>query len=88
MTTAETEAVYAAAAAEALADFPVTVGSIELIQVSENITWRVTDDAGCRYVLRLHRPGYHELDEPDTNIPEMDIVGLFPVEINYEEIVG
>jgi len=63
MTAAKTEAVYAAAAAEALAEFPVTVGSIELIQVSENITWRVTDDAGCRYVLRLHRPGYHELDE-------------------------
>ena len=32
--------------------------------------------------------GYHELQWADSNIPEMDIVGLFPVEIYYEEIVG
>ena len=32
--------------------------------------------------------GYHELEYAHSNIPEMDIVGPFPVEINYEEIVG
>jgi Ser/Thr protein kinase RdoA (MazF antagonist) len=63
VTRAEAGQVYAAAAAEALAAFPVAVRSLELVNVSENIAWRVTDDADRRYVLRLHRPGYHTLDE-------------------------
>ena len=63
MTAANAEAVYATAVADALAEFPLTVRSAELLHVSENVTWRVTDEAGQRYVLRLHRPGYHTLDE-------------------------
>jgi Ser/Thr protein kinase RdoA (MazF antagonist) len=63
MTVAGAEAVYAPAAADALAAFPVQVSSMELLHVSENVTWRVTDESGSRYVLRLHRPGYHTLEE-------------------------
>ena len=31
--------------------------------LAENVTFKVTDRAGSAYVLRLHRPGYHTLDE-------------------------
>jgi Ser/Thr protein kinase RdoA (MazF antagonist) len=57
------EAAYASAVTGALAEFPLTVRSVALLHVSENLTWRVTDASGQRYVLRLHRPGYHTLDE-------------------------
>ena len=63
LTAATAEAIYATAVADALAEFPVTVRSVALLHLSENVTWRVTDQAGQRYVLRLHRPGYHNLDE-------------------------
>ena len=63
MTAANADAVYATAVADALAEFPVTARSVELLHVSENLTWRVTDETGQRYVLRLHRPGYHTLEE-------------------------
>ena len=63
MTDSQTQARYMAAAREAIAAFPLTFQSLDLINVSENITWRVTDTVGARYVLRLHRPGYHTLEE-------------------------
>ncbi len=63
MTDSQTQARYLAAAREAIGSFPVTVKSLDLINVSENITWRVTDAGGARYVLRLHRPGYHTQEE-------------------------
>lgn len=63
MTDSQTQTRYLAAAREAIGCFPVTVQSLDLINVSENITWRVTDAGGARFVLRLHRPGYHTLEE-------------------------
>lgn len=63
MTDTAADAAYASAVAEALTAFPIAVSSAELVHVSENLTWRVTDDVGRRYVLRLHRPGYHTLEE-------------------------
>lgn len=63
MTDSSTQARYLAAAREAMDHFPVAVQSLDMINVSENITWQVTDAVGARYVLRLHRPGYHNLEE-------------------------
>jgi len=63
MTDQAADARYAPAVADALAAFPIAVRAAELVHVSENLTWRVTDDVGRRYVLRLHRPGYHTLEE-------------------------
>ena len=63
MTGSSTQARYLAAAREVIGHFPVAVQSLDLINVSENITWRITDAVGARYVLRLHRPGYHSLEE-------------------------
>jgi len=37
--------------------------AIELISLSENTVFRVDADSGETYVLRIHRPGYHDLQE-------------------------
>lgn len=56
--------VFTAPAREALAAFPITPASLELVAISENVTFRVTDAAdGAAYTLRLHRPGYHTREE-------------------------
>ncbi len=56
--------VYTPAALEALQAFPIDSTELELVSVSENVTFRVRDASdGTTYVLRLHRPGYHSLDE-------------------------
>ena len=53
---------YMPAAVEALKAFPINPSRTELVMISENVTFRVTNaDDGAPYVLRLHRPGYHTL---------------------------
>ena len=48
------------AARQALGAWPLTVADVERVSVSENIAFRVTDAKGRSYVLRLHRPWYHD----------------------------
>jgi Ser/Thr protein kinase RdoA (MazF antagonist) len=53
---------YMPAAVEALKAFPINPSRVELVLLSENVTFCVTNgDDGAPYVLRLHRPGYHTL---------------------------
>ena len=53
---------YMPAAVKALKAFPINPSRTELVMISENVTFRVTNgDDGAPYVLRLHRPGYHTL---------------------------
>ncbi len=54
---------YMSAAWEAVRRFPVEPTALTPVWISENVTFRVTDgrDGGV-HVLRLHRPGYHDLD--------------------------
>jgi Ser/Thr protein kinase RdoA (MazF antagonist) len=60
MDSALAAALFTPAAREALRAFPIEAGEIELVSVSENVTFRVIDQRdGAAYVLRLHRPGYH-----------------------------
>lgn len=47
------------AARKALEAWPLTVADVGRVSVSENIAFRVTDAQGRSYVLRLHRPEYH-----------------------------
>jgi len=55
---------YTPAAWQALEHFPVQAESIELVDHSENLTYRVrVRDGKSDYVLRLHRPGYNSLEE-------------------------
>jgi Ser/Thr protein kinase RdoA (MazF antagonist) len=67
MDRAEIDRVFTPAAHAALKSFPVEPGDLTLISMTENVTFKVTDrrDGGA-YVLRLHRPGYHTLDELDS----------------------
>ncbi len=64
MDKAEAERIFTPPAIQALAAFPLEPEGLELVSLSENVTFRVKDRAdGANYVLRLHRPGYHTLDE-------------------------
>ena len=51
------------AAIRALSDWNISVKSVEPLTMTENIVFKVTDQSGLAYVLRLHRPGYHTLKE-------------------------
>ena len=62
MDSARAEAVYAGAARQALDAFGIRPAALQFEHLSENVTFRVTDASdGARLVLRLHRPGYHDL---------------------------
>ncbi|QQS11651.1 MAG: phosphotransferase [Rhodospirillales bacterium] len=64
MDKADAERIFTAPARAALAAFPVEPADLALVSTSENITFRVVDRRdGAAYVLRLHRPGYHTLEE-------------------------
>jgi len=51
------------AARQALDHFPIKSVDVSLVARAENITFRVADDRGDLYTLRLHRPAYHTLEE-------------------------
>src|SRR5262245_8653267 len=57
---------YTPAALDALTAFGVRPAALDLVAVSENITFKTTDQRGRVYVLRLHRPGYHTLAELES----------------------
>lgn len=62
-------ALYTEPARAALQAFPIEAHDLALVAVSENITFRVTDTLdGAAYVLRLHRPGYHTLEELNSEL--------------------
>src|SRR5689334_22365188 len=55
---------FTPAAEAALESFPIDAVDLALVSLAENVTFKVTDRRdGQAYVLRLHRPGYHTLDE-------------------------
>ena len=53
------------AALEALQAWDLDRPELQIVEVSENITYRV-DTPSDAYVLRVHRPGYHTLAELDS----------------------
>jgi Ser/Thr protein kinase RdoA (MazF antagonist) len=58
---------FTPAARTALAFFPIEPGDLTLVSLSENVTFKVIDRRdGSPWVLRLHRPGYHTLEELDS----------------------
>ena len=46
-----------------LDQFLIKSVDVSLLARAENITFKVADDGGNLYTLRLHRPGYHTLEE-------------------------
>ena len=60
MERAEAAALFTPHAAEALEAFGVRPTRLELVSLSENVTFRVeTTSPEETYALRLHRPGYN-----------------------------
>lgn len=61
-------------AREAIAHYGLSAGTtVELINVSENSTYRVEDPAsGLRAALRVHRLGYHTAEEIDAELRWID----------------
>ena len=58
---------WLSAAHQALDAFGVEAARLELVGVSENITFRAVEPGSRQaYVLRLHRPGYHTAEELDS----------------------
>ncbi len=58
---------YETPARTALQQFGIGSARLQLIGISENVTFRADDDrSGHSYVLRLHRPDYHTLEELDS----------------------
>ncbi|MCK5665323.1 MAG: phosphotransferase [Thiotrichaceae bacterium] len=45
----------------ALRHWKLGIGNVQFISLCENITYRVESTKGEAFVLRLHRPGYHNL---------------------------
>jgi Ser/Thr protein kinase RdoA (MazF antagonist) len=63
MDRAAAQAAFLPAARAALEAFPIEPATIAFANLSENVTFRVTDARdGATYVLRLHRPWYHGLE--------------------------
>ena len=52
-----------AAAHNALASWDIQTQDIEPLTLTENIVFKITDGTKQSFVLRLHRPGYHNLNE-------------------------
>ena len=50
-------------ATAALNHWDIEVSGLSLILAGENIVYRVDTSAGESYALRIHRPGYHSMDE-------------------------
>lgn len=42
--------------------------SVTLVNVSENVTWRLDGPSGERWILRIHRDGYHSKDGIRTEL--------------------
>lgn len=56
--------IFKPAARAVLASFPIDSADPVLVSLSENVTFQVADRRdGSIWVLRLHRPGYHTLEE-------------------------
>ena len=54
---------WLACAREALAYFPISLKQFRLISKAENVSFYVEGTNSDRYVLRIHRPEYHTLEE-------------------------
>lgn len=63
MTAQVPDTVLLAAAHDAAARWPIAVRELSLVSRSENYAFRVEDERGHLFVLRLHRPGYHTFEE-------------------------
>lgn len=64
-----------ATARNALSAWGLGGAQISLVAQRENIVFRVTDKAGSRYALRLHRPGYQSVQMMKSELAWMQHLG-------------
>lgn len=55
------EAEFHRAAAAAWREWDESPARLELVAHQENVVFRAESECGASFVLRLHRPGYHDL---------------------------
>jgi Ser/Thr protein kinase RdoA (MazF antagonist) len=55
-------------AEQALSKWDLAGAELELVAVRENAVFRVSAPAGRSYALRIHRPGYHDLAELNSEL--------------------
>lgn len=81
-----------AIAKQALPHWHFSAPKLNLISRSENIVFRVDTSDDTRYVLRIHRPGYHTLDELNAEqdwTTALNRSGLsVPVAVKMHERIG
>lgn len=63
-------------AREALRAWPVGDARVELVKYRENAVFRVTDAAGARYALRVHRAGYRSDGQIRSEVEWMRALSL------------
>ena len=68
MAQAISESVLMDIAHSAIKEWDIQISNIDLIAIMENSVFRVSSVSGKSYVLRIHRPGYHSLDELDSEL--------------------
>ncbi|MGE0527477.1 MAG: phosphotransferase enzyme family protein [Bdellovibrionales bacterium] len=54
--------------------FPIRVKSLEFIHHGENATFKVTDIRGRKFLLRIHRGGYHSTDAIGEELKWLEIL--------------
>jgi len=62
------EAVYQRAAEQALNNWAIKVANLDLASRSENVVYKVTNQSGENFALRIHRPGYNRLEELESEV--------------------
>lgn len=74
---------YRSSAIKAAGAFGIECASVDLVDVSENVTFRVTDSRQQRYVVRLHRPGYHTLERLESESLWLEALRNFGVSVPH-----
>ena len=62
------EVVYRQAAEQALDNWSIKVTNLDIASRSENVVYKVTNQNGERFALRIHRPGYNRLEELESEV--------------------
>lgn len=72
---------FLAAGGVAAPAFGLDVGDLSLLSHSENVVLAVTDTAGERFAMRLHRPGYNTRAEMESEVQWVQSLGDFGVPV-------
>ena len=82
-------------ATNTLKQYPLKVRSIDFIQHGENTTYKITDTKSNKYLLRIHRQGYHSKKGIEEELKWLDrlgrtteIVAPVPLKTNSDSFIA